>query len=96
MDEGWTRWIFEQWDIPYQSLEDEAIRTGDLQRYDAIVIPDMSPRSINEGLSGDVYPAQYAGGIGSKGQEALRNIHVGVLGLAANVAIAVLGSARRS
>ncbi len=73
MDEGWTRWIFEQWDIPYESLEDEAIRTGDLQRYDAIVIPDMSPLSINEGLSGDVYPVQYAGGIGSEGQEALRN-----------------------
>ena len=73
MDEGWTRWIFEQWDIPYESLVDEAIRTGDLLRYDAIVIPDMSPGSINEGLSADVYPAQYAGGIGSEGREALRN-----------------------
>ncbi len=96
MDEGWTRWIFEQWDIPYQSLEDEAIRTGDLQRYDAIVIPDMSPRSINEGLPGDVYPAQYAGGIGSEGQQALRNyVEQGgtlvVLNAASAFAIATFG-----
>ena len=74
MDEGWTRWIFDTWDIPYESIENPQMRGGggDLQRYDAIVIPDMSPRAINQGLPGDVYPPQYAGGIGRAGADALR------------------------
>ncbi|MCH7490525.1 MAG: hypothetical protein IID05_07500 [Gemmatimonadetes bacterium] len=74
MDEGWTRWIFDTWDIPYESIENLQMRGGggDLQRYDAIVIPDMSPQAINQGLPGDVYPPQYAGGIGRAGADALR------------------------
>lgn len=72
MDEGWTRWIFETWSIPYTSLYNADIRTGNLRSsYDAIVIPDMSGRTIERGLP-DTYPAEYAGGIGSEGVAALR------------------------
>ena len=73
MDEGWTRWIFETWDVPYASLQDDSVRSGELWQYDAIVIPDMGPRAINQGLPADTYPEQYAGGLGSEGREALRN-----------------------
>jgi hypothetical protein len=40
MDEGWTRWILEKFDIPYTSVKDGDIREGGLKKYDVFVIPD--------------------------------------------------------
>jgi hypothetical protein len=53
MDEGWTRWIFDQNAIPYTRLTDADIRKGDLnQRFDVILIPDNSPGAITNGRRG--------------------------------------------
>ena len=73
MDEGWTRWIFDTWDIPHESIEDPAVRSGDLTRFDAIVIPDMDTQTIVAGLSQTVYPDTLAGGIGTDGRQAIRD-----------------------
>jgi hypothetical protein len=74
MDEGWTRWIFETWSVPFESVTDSAIRAGNLgASFDALVIPDMNARQIVEGLSPRVYPARYAGGLGQQGVQALRD-----------------------
>jgi hypothetical protein len=72
MDEGWTRWIFDTWDIPYESVEDAAVRAGELAGYDAIVIPDMDGQRIVRGLESSVYPEAFAGGIGVGGVESLK------------------------
>ena len=73
MDEGWTRWVFDTWKVPYQSLVDSTVRAGKLKaKFDVIVLPDQSPREILEGLPASRYPAPYAGGIGPEGSEALR------------------------
>jgi hypothetical protein len=72
MDEGWTRWVFDGWKVPYVSLVDSVVRAGRLkERFDVVVIPDQPPRDILGGLSSR-YPARYAGGIGSEGAQALR------------------------
>ena len=72
MDEGWTRWVFDTWHIPYESVVDSVIRAGRLrERFDVVVMPQQSPRGIAEGL-GDRYPAPYAGGLGPRGTEAIR------------------------
>lgn len=53
MDEGWTRWIFDQNNIPYTHLVDADIRKGDLnQHFDAILIPDNSAAAITSGRRG--------------------------------------------
>jgi len=53
MDEGWTRFIFDQNKIPYTRLVDEEIRKGDLnKKYDVVVIPDNAPRAITTGRGG--------------------------------------------
>jgi hypothetical protein len=53
MDEGWTRWIFDQNAIPYTRLTDADIRKGDLnQRFDVILIPDNSAGEITNGRRG--------------------------------------------
>jgi hypothetical protein len=73
MDEGWTRWVFDTWKVPYQSLVDSTVRAGKLKtKFDVIVLPDQSPRDILEGLPASRYPAPYAGGIGPEGSDALR------------------------
>jgi hypothetical protein len=40
MDEGWTRLMFEQFNVPFTSLMDAALKKGDLNAsYDVIVLP---------------------------------------------------------
>jgi hypothetical protein len=53
MDEGWTRYIFDQNGIPYTRLVDADIRKGNLNdRFDVIVLPDNSARAITTGRGG--------------------------------------------
>ncbi|RPH62724.1 MAG: hypothetical protein EHM89_05130 [Acidobacteria bacterium] len=75
IDEGWTRWILDQWSLPYSTLENRDIRNdhGTLRsRFDAIVLPDQHLGEIVNGLGSGQGPAQYAGGIGDEGVAALR------------------------
>jgi len=74
IDEGWTRWIFDQIKVKYSSVVDSEIRSGGLKaRYDCIIIPDQAPRQIAEGLSRDRYPAELAGGLGPSGIKSLKD-----------------------
>ena len=73
MDEGWTRWVFDTWKVPYLSVADSTVRAGGLKaRFDVIVLPDQSPHDLIEGLPTPRYPAAYAGGLGTAGVDALR------------------------
>jgi len=73
MDEGWTRWVFDNWKVPYTSLVDSNARAGKLRdRFDVIVLPDESPHDIAEGLPQVRYPAPYPGGLGPEGIQSLR------------------------
>ena len=73
IDEGWTRWILEQYKFPFESLYNAGVRTGHLrEKYDTIVIPDVSERQILDGVKPGTIPERYAGGIGEEGVEALR------------------------
>jgi zinc carboxypeptidase len=63
MDEGWTRWVFDQYRFPYASLRDAEIRAGDLKaKYDAIIIPDQSVNALVNGLPGAASGAGEAAG----------------------------------
>ncbi len=74
MDEGWTRWILEQYKFPFKSLENADITGGHLhQNYDVIVIPDINERQILEGYRAGTIPQRYAGGIGDEGVNELRD-----------------------
>jgi hypothetical protein len=72
IDEGWTRWVFDNWKVPYVSIVDSVVRAGKLkEHFDVIVLPDQSPHEILNGLSSR-YPAPYAGGLSAEGSDALR------------------------
>jgi hypothetical protein len=73
MDEGWTRWVFDTWHVPYLSLVDSVARAGNLKdRFDVIVLPDQSPHDIADGLPQRRYPPPFPGGLGPDGIQALR------------------------
>lgn len=74
MDEGWTRWILEQYRFPFHSLYNADVRGGHLRdRYDVIILPDIPERSILEGYRPGTIPERYAGGLGEEGAQELRD-----------------------
>jgi hypothetical protein len=71
MDEGWTRWVFDQYKIPFTTIHAKDIRAGNLNsRFDAIIIPDQQARAIANGPAGQ-YPDSLKGGVGAPGAAAL-------------------------
>jgi hypothetical protein len=73
MPAGWTRWVFDQHGLAYDTLKDERVRRGDLAHdYDVIVFQAQSGAQILRGNAAGSLPAPYTGGIGEEGAEALR------------------------
>ncbi|HEX3894348.1 MAG TPA: M14 family zinc carboxypeptidase [Terracidiphilus sp.] len=73
IDEGWTRWILENYGFEPKSLYNADMRSAGLRsRYDVIVVPDMSSKQLTDGFGVGVVPGEYAGGIGEDGLENLR------------------------
>jgi len=68
MDEGWTRWVFDQHDVPYVTLTDSMVRAGRLRdEFDVVLVPDMSLREARDGMSVTAVPDAFAGGLGDAG-----------------------------
>jgi hypothetical protein len=68
MDEGWTRWVLEQYEFPYTTLRDKDIRAGGLRaRFDVILLPDASYETMVSGLAPGTMPDEYAGGMTPRG-----------------------------
>ena len=80
MDEGWTRYIFDQNGIPYTRVVDADIRKGGLnERFDVVLLPDNAPAAITSGRasrgeegSGPKAPPEFSGGLGEAGMASLR------------------------
>jgi hypothetical protein len=71
MDEGWTRWVFDQYRIPFTTITDRDVRAGGLRRrFDAILLPDQPASEVARGLRGS-YPDSLKGGLGDTGASAL-------------------------
>ncbi len=74
IDEGWTRWILEQYQFPSKSLYNADIVAGRLrEQYDVIVLPDVQERQILDGHRPGTIPERYVGGLGEEGTQALRD-----------------------
>ncbi len=71
MDEGWTRFVFDTFQIPYRSVSDKEIRRG-LANIDVLVLPSDGENTIVNGLSAERYPEEMAGGLGDAGVESLK------------------------
>jgi hypothetical protein len=88
MDEGWTRWLLEQYGFTYTTLHDADIRAGNLgAKFDCVVLPQQEFRSLllghqpgelptGELVNGPREPIvqrpEYSGGIGLEGAQQLK------------------------
>ena len=71
MDEGWTRWILEQYQFPYTSLSNADVR-GDLSKFDVLLFADESEDTILNGHLAGTMPPDFVGGIGMEGAANVR------------------------
>jgi hypothetical protein len=73
VDEGWTRWVLEQFEFPYTRLHDTDVRGGDLRaRFDVILLPDATYRQMLSGFGTGAMPDEYTGGMTARGVQNLR------------------------
>ncbi len=77
MDEGWTRYLLEDFEFDYASVTDAEMRAGGLsQKYDVLILPAMRDSLILRGFvyrpTGRSYPKALCGGIGEVGLRNLR------------------------
>src|SRR5262249_6686233 len=82
MDEGWTRWLLEQYGFDPKTLDNKTIQAGKLrEKFDVIVLPDVEKETIEKGRphreETDMkyfaeLPQEYAGGLDKEGAKALK------------------------
>ncbi len=81
--EGWTRFVLDNHDFPYENIYNADVRAGDLRsRFDVVVIPNQSSDDIVQGyregrrqfgvVHQNLVPPEYQGGIEEDGLRALR------------------------
>jgi Zinc carboxypeptidase len=67
IDEGWTRWLLEDFGFAYKNVLNSDIDAGDLrQRFDAMVFPDEPASQIATGFEPGTMPKEYTGGLSPK------------------------------
>ncbi len=72
MDEGWMRWVLEEWGVPYVSVKNEMLRAGQLDDFlDVLIVADISGRQLDEGRAAGTIPPEYARGLAPEGAVAI-------------------------
>jgi Zinc carboxypeptidase len=81
IDEGWTRFLLEQYEIRYESLDNARMKDGSYRgKVDVVLLPSMSPDIAERGEPASEearrfrppLPPPYTGGIGSEGGDKLK------------------------
>lgn len=73
MDEGWTRYIFDTFNVPYTSVRDADMRQGRLSsKFDALIFTSQPATQIVSGNGTGTLPAEYTGGITEAGVKNLK------------------------
>ena len=73
MDEGWTRYVFDTFNVPYSSVRDTHMRQGSLNaKFDALILPSQAATQIVNGNASGTLPPEYTGGITEAGIKNLK------------------------
>src|SRR5688572_21979892 len=73
MDEGWTRFVFDTFNVPYSSVRDVDVRQGSLNsKFDALILPSQASTQIINGNASGTLPAEFTGGITEAGVKNLK------------------------
>jgi len=77
MDEGWTRFFFDSFKVPYVNVSNKDMKENKIKDFDVLVIPSIRSSIIKDGKIDDPeevrwfkpMPPEYRGGIDKKGVE---------------------------
>lgn len=73
MDEGWTRFVFDTFNVPYASVRDADVRQGGLNsKFDVLILTSQRSADIVGGNAAGTVPAEFAGGISEAGVNHLK------------------------
>ena len=73
IDEGWTRWLLEQYEFPFTSVSNDEVRRGSLRsKYDVVILPDATAERLLSGHASGALPDEYTGGLAGDGAAALQ------------------------
>jgi hypothetical protein len=73
MDEGWTRYVFDTFNVPYSSVRDLDMRQGGLSsKFDALILTSQAATQIVNGNAAGTLPAEFTGGITEAGVKNLK------------------------
>src|SRR6185503_14787896 len=73
MDEGWTRYVFDTFNVPYSSVRDAEVRQGGLNsKFDVLILTSQASAQILGGNAANSLPAEYTGGITDAGANHLK------------------------
>ncbi len=73
MDEGWTRWLLDDFGFAYRDVSNADLQAGGLaQKFDVVVFPDQPATTITQGYKPGAMPEAYVGGIGDAGIAAVK------------------------
>ena len=80
MDEGWTRWLLEQYGFEYTTVRDVEVKEGLAGKYDVLILPSDAPpfitgekldeffeKRFNGMITLPIYPPEYITGIKQEG-----------------------------
>ena len=68
MDEGWMRYVFDTYEIPYVTVRNEMLRAGTLGDFlDVLIIPSINSGQLDRGRTSGSVPDDYAGGLAPEG-----------------------------
>jgi len=74
MDEGWMRFAFDSFGVPYVSVRNEMVRAGALSEFlDVLVVSSISGRQLDRGRTEGSVPSEYAGGLAPEGATAIED-----------------------
>ena len=81
LDEGWTRWLLDQYGFAPKSLHPQEVKAG-LQNFDVFILPDVDKDEIASGRRAggegtmkyvDELPPEYRGALEKEGAQALKS-----------------------
>ena len=72
MNEGWLRWVFDSFGIPFTVVRNEMIRAGQLGDFlDVLVLPSLGSRQLDDGRSPGSVADEYTLGLDPEGAVAI-------------------------
>lgn len=78
MDEGWTRWLLDRFEFPYESVGNDEVVAGLTGQHDVVILPDVRSEILDKGFRheyGDgesIVPPEYRTALGKRGAAELR------------------------